>query len=102
LSCAINKANCLHDVGDFDAAVSLQRETLDQLQKALGVRHPDTLVCEGNLAITLRDAGRGAEAISLQRQVTGAMTDVVGTDHPNIRALLAWRLRNRDLEAQPT
>ena len=102
LSCAINKANCLHDAGGFDDAASLQRETLDRLQKTLGVRHPDTLICEGNLAIALRDSGRGAEAIVLQRQAIGGMTDVLGPDHPNIAALRAWRLRNRDLEAQPT
>jgi hypothetical protein len=66
------------------------------------MRHPDTLVCEGNLAIALRDSGRGAEAVALQRQVVLAMTEVVGADHPNVDALLAWRLRNRDLEAQPT
>jgi tetratricopeptide (TPR) repeat protein len=102
LSCAINKANCLHDAGGFDDAASLQRETLDRLQKTLGVRHPDTLICEGNLAIALRDSGRGAEAIVLQRQAIGGMTDVLGADHPSIGALRAWRLRNRDLEAQPT
>ena len=102
LTSAINKASCLHDIGDLDAAVSLQRETLDRLQKTLGMRHPDTLVCEGNLAITLRDSGRSAEAVALQRQVVLIMTEVVGADHPNVDALLAWRLRNRDLEAQPT
>jgi MinD-like ATPase involved in chromosome partitioning or flagellar assembly len=102
LSCAINKANCLHDAGDLDAAASLQRETLDRLHKTMGIRHPDTLVCEGNLAITLRDAGRSTEAISLQRQVALAMSEELGAEHPNVAALLAWRLRNRDLEAQPT
>jgi len=102
LICAINKASCLHNAGDLDAAASLQRETLDRLQKTLGIRHPDTLVCEGNLAITLRDSGRGAEAVTLQRQVLATMTEVVGADHPNVGALLTWRLRNRDLEAQPT
>jgi len=102
LSCAINKANCLHDAGDFDAAASLQRETLDRLQKTLGERHPDTLVCEGNLAITLRARGRHAEAVKVQNHVIASMTDVLGADHPNIAALRDWRLRNRDLEAQPT
>jgi tetratricopeptide (TPR) repeat protein len=102
LSCAINKASCLHDAGDFDAAASLQRETIDRLQKTLGVRHPDTLVCEGNLAITLRASGRAPEALTLQGKVLESMADVLGPDHPNIDALRAWRLRNRDLEAQPT
>lgn len=102
LSCAVNKASCLHDAGDFDAAASLQRETLDRLQKTLGVRHPDTLVCQGNLAVTLRAGGRGADAAELQRQAIGGMTDIFGADHPNISGLRAWRLRNRELEAQPT
>ena len=102
LSCAINKANCLHDTGDFDAAASVQRETLDRLQKTLGVRHPDTLVCEGNLAITLGASGQGAEAVPLQAHVIVSMTDVLGADHPIVGALRNWRLRNRDLEAQPT
>ncbi len=88
--------------GDLDAAVSLLRETLDQMQKTMGTRHPDTLVGEGNLAITLRDAGQGTEAIALQRQVVGVMAEGLGADHPNVDALFAWRLRNRDLEAQPT
>jgi tetratricopeptide (TPR) repeat protein len=102
LSCAINKANCLHDVGDFDAAAELQRDTLDRLQKTLGVRHPDTLVCEGNFAITLRATGRTEDAIALQSHVITNMIDVLGADHPNTSALRGWRLRNRDLEAQPT
>jgi cellulose biosynthesis protein BcsQ/tetratricopeptide (TPR) repeat protein len=102
LSCAVNKANCLYDAGDFDSAVSLQRDTLERLQKTLGERHPDTLVCEGNLAITLRGGGRTAEAVELQGHALSGMTDVLGPDHPNIGALLDWRLRNRELEAQPT
>jgi tetratricopeptide (TPR) repeat protein len=102
LSCAINKANCLHDAGDYDAALSLQRETLDRLRKTMTTRHPDTLVCEGNLAITLGASGRNADALSLQGKVIEALTDVLGADHPNIGALKLWRLRNRDLEAQPT
>ncbi len=102
LNSAINKASCLHDAGDLEGAATLQRETLDRLQKTMGLEHPDTLVCAGNLAITLRKSGGGAEAVALHRQVLAAMTEVLGPDHPNVSALLAWRLRNRDLEAQPT
>jgi hypothetical protein len=102
LSCAINKANCLHDAGDYDAAGSLQQETLDQLQKTLGQKHPDALVCEGNHASTLRANGRSAEAAALQARVISSTIDVLGADHPNVAALRIWRLRNRDLEAQPT
>jgi cellulose biosynthesis protein BcsQ/tetratricopeptide (TPR) repeat protein len=102
LSCAVNKANCLHDAGYFEAAASLQRETLDRLQKTLGIRHPDTLACEANLAITLHAAGQQAEALALQRRVIESMTDALEADDPNIAALRDWRLRNLDLEAQPT
>jgi tetratricopeptide (TPR) repeat protein len=102
LSCAINKANCLHDAGDHEGAMALQRETVGRLDKTLGGSHPDTLVCEGNLAITLRASGHGAEAEAGQAGVIARLADVLGAEHPNIGALREWRLRNRDLEAQPT
>ena len=57
LSCQINKANCLHDLGQLSDAETLLRETLERLRRTLGATHPDTQVCEANLAIMLRGLG---------------------------------------------
>ena len=52
LSCAINMANCLHDLGRFEEAEALAGQTRTQFAEVLGPLHPDTLVCEANLAVS--------------------------------------------------
>jgi Tetratricopeptide repeat len=102
LSCQVNKANCLHDLGRLAEAEILQRETADGMRKALRSNHPDTFICEANLAVILRAQGRSEEAEALRDRVIRGLRQVLGIEHPNVLALRDWRLQNRDLEAQPT
>jgi hypothetical protein len=102
LSCQINKANCLHDLGRLIEAESLQRETLERLRQTLGAWHPDTEVCEANLSIVLRAQQRTEDAEELKLQVITRLGKTLGNDHPSVTALREGRLQNRDLEAQPT
>jgi hypothetical protein len=102
LSCAVNVANCLSDLDQFEEAEALEAKTQDEFTAVLGAEHPDTLVCQANLAVTLHSAGRAAEATRLQQRVLASLTSVVGENHPNVTALRQWRRQNRDLEPQPT
>jgi len=47
LCCAINLANCHGDAGDLDAAEAMERQTVPQLQEALGDDHPDVNALHG-------------------------------------------------------
>jgi hypothetical protein len=102
LCCAVNRANCLHDLGRHAEAEAQLEDTLERLTKTLGSRHPDTLVCQANLAITIRAGGNTEEAIRLQQLVIAEMREALGEEHPNITAVRDWRVQNRDLEVQPT
>ncbi len=102
LTCAVNRANCLHDLGRLRDAETQLRETLDRFSKTLGPRHPDTLLCQANLAVLLRTSGKTEDAIRLQQLVMGELRDVLIEEHPSIVALREWRLQSRDLEVQPT
>ena len=93
LSCQINKANCLHDLGLSAEAESLQRDALERLNRTLGASHPDTQVCEANLAIVLRAQGRTEEGEALQLRVITGLGEALGNDHPSVTALREWRLQ---------
>jgi hypothetical protein len=101
-SCAINQANCLHDLQRLADAESLLSETHERLRMTLGDSHPDTLVCEANRAVVLRTQGRVDEAQALQLKVIAGLRQLLGTDHPSVTALRSWLLQNRELEVQPT
>jgi hypothetical protein len=101
LSCAINLANCLGDLGELAEAEDVERGTLPGLRGRLGPQHPDTLVCEANLAVTLYLAGREEQASELRDRVLAEMDLLLGEDHPNGILLREWERNNRDLEPQP-
>jgi hypothetical protein len=102
LSCAINRANCLHDLGRFAEAEAQLRAALDRLLRTLGRRHPDTLVCQANLAVNLRAGGKTEDAEQLRQTVTSDMRGFLAEEHSHIVALRGWRVQDRDLEVQPT
>jgi hypothetical protein len=103
LSCALTMANCLHDLGQFSAAVDLQRDTIARLRKILGDSHPDTLTAQGNLAIVMLAMGQEDDANRFRDQIAAAMTrPPLGDSHPSIVALRDWTLVNGELEPQPT
>merc|ERR1712147_393873 len=47
----------LRELGELEAATSLQREALDALIRTLGADHPSTLSSQCNLALMLQDSG---------------------------------------------
>jgi hypothetical protein len=98
LSCAINLANCLTDLEDLAQAEALERQTISELCKKLGTRHPDTLACEANLAITLRHAGRHTEAEQARTQTLEKLSQTLDPQHPDVQLLHDWWHINRDLE----
>jgi tetratricopeptide (TPR) repeat protein len=102
LSSEINRANYLHDLQRFSEAEHLQRETHERLRKTLLDTHPDTQVCEANLAVVLRARGRAEEAEAIRLKVITGLSHTLGNEHPSVAALRAWRLQDRNLEAQPT
>ena len=70
LSCAINKANCLHDLRAASRdAEGQQRETSSGCARCSARHHPDTQVCEANLAINLRAQGGTSEEAERLQQI---------------------------------
>jgi tetratricopeptide (TPR) repeat protein len=81
LMSANNLAITYADIGDTDTATKLQEYTLQESQKKLGERHPETLISKNNLAGSLakKDPER---AISLLREVIETSKVELGAAHP--------------------
>ena len=60
---------------------SLYEATLEGLKAALGLDHPNTLLCMHNLASTYLDAGRVADAVSLFQETLDREKAKLGRDH---------------------
>ncbi|MFI9019277.1 tetratricopeptide repeat protein [Streptomyces griseus] len=64
-----NLANALSDLGDYQQAADLPRETLADRERVLGPDHPDTLTSRNDLANTCaRLAGAGRRWWQLPRR----------------------------------
>ena len=93
----LNLAATYRDAGRLNEAISLHQENLDEVSRALGLDHPETLTLRHRLAGTYRDAGRLDEAIPLFEQNLTDFTRLAGPDHPETlasRATLAGVYRD--------
>ena len=77
--------------GDKESALRLNVEALALKGKALGSRHPDVGVSEGNLAIALTELGRNDEALVHTDRAISIVQEGLGAGHPD----LANQLSNR-------
>jgi cellulose biosynthesis protein BcsQ/tetratricopeptide (TPR) repeat protein len=100
LSCAINLANCMGDLGRHDEARALEDRTLTGLAR-FGTRHPDTLACQANLAISRRALSEQAEAARLHDAAVQALAEVLGKEHPEVGIVRAGVRLSRELEPEP-
>jgi tetratricopeptide (TPR) repeat protein len=74
-------AHASHDLGDYEAALELQEETLGRRTRVLGEDHPDTLQSKNDLAATLWSLGRYSEALPLSQETYDRRRRVLGEDH---------------------
>ena len=79
----LNLAATYRDAGRLDDAIPLYQENLDEVSRALGLDHPETLASRHRLARAYRDAGRLDEAIPLFEQNLTDFTRLAGPDHPH-------------------
>ncbi len=71
------------ELGRFDDAEPLVRDTLLRRQKVLSTDHPDTLVSLTNLGLFLRRKGDLVAAEPLMREAVERSRHVKGDDHPD-------------------
>ncbi|MEU4243726.1 FxSxx-COOH system tetratricopeptide repeat protein [Actinoplanes sp. NPDC026619] len=74
-------------------AIALGAETLDRLRQIRGDEHPETWMCAANLALD-REASR--------REVADRLAALLGADHPDVRAAVAGKRLECDIEPPPT
>ena len=79
----LNLAATYRDAGRLDDTIPLYQENLDEVSRALGLDHPETLASRHRLARAYRDAGRLDEAIALFEQNLTDFTCLSGPDHPH-------------------
>ncbi len=101
-----NLATVMEDLGRYDEAVPLYRETLDLYRQVLGPQHPDTLVSIGNLASVLERQSRYGEAEPLYREALDLCRQVLGAKHPTTLTSLnglaqVLQRQGRYAEAEP-
>jgi tetratricopeptide (TPR) repeat protein len=84
--------------GQVDEAEALYRRGLAQLERLLGIDHPDLAPPLNNLAVLLAKRGRTAEAAALHRRALAILEPCVASDHPT---LLACRDNLAALNADP-
>jgi hypothetical protein len=101
LSCAVNTANCLLDMGELANAEELMRKTDALLIATLGEDHPERLICGANLAIGIYQIGRIEEAVAARDLILEKLETIFGRDHPITRTVLQWRCVDSELELQP-
>ncbi len=79
-----------HGLGDYDGAVTLHREALEQRQRQLGNDHPKVADCLYGLATSLQEQNEFERAEEYHRQALGIRRRHLGEDHE----LVAQSLRN--------
>lgn len=69
-----------HEPGDFERAITIQREAIDILERTLGPDHSRLLMARTNLASMVRSAGRLDEAVALMRETHAAHVEFFGSE----------------------
>nr|WP_223187443.1 tetratricopeptide repeat protein [Streptomyces sp. CBMA29] len=80
---AVQVAQCVHETGDYAAAIALATLAGDTSQRLQGAAHPDTLTARHQQGDSLRRLGRLSEAEQLLRSVHHERTAVLGGEHPD-------------------
>jgi tetratricopeptide (TPR) repeat protein len=70
-------------LGKYDEAEKLNRRALEEREKELGDRHPDTLTSVNNLALVLQYQGKYDEAEKLSRRALEGTEKKLGAQHPD-------------------
>ncbi len=81
LAIAINLANLLRTMGEFDEALELAVRTVAAYPAAYGEEHPYRYGCLGNLALLRRVTGKLAEARRLDEQALAGLEVQLTRDH---------------------
>ncbi len=76
-----NLAGVLCSQGKYKAAEEIQRQTLQLMEKALGLEHPTTLTSMDNLALMLSDQGKYEAAEEMHQRALELMEKVLGPTH---------------------
>ena len=75
-------ANCLHELGRYQAAITIDEETL-RLRYHHGKEAKDTMQTQVNLACSLNRLGQFERAIALYRTVLTIRKKTLGDTHPD-------------------
>jgi hypothetical protein len=104
MACAVNRANCLHDLERLPSAESEHQmvgPADEERARPVASRHDPHEREPGVVDVTMRAAGRDHEASELHRQALSALTEKLGEDRPGVIAVKAWKLQDLDSEAPP-
>jgi len=82
LACCLNRASDLCATGSREEALTLAYDTVSDLQKVPGERHPTTLAAVNNLGVILNGCGDLAAACSLLERNLATLREVLGEQHP--------------------
>lgn len=70
------------ELGKYNEAVNLFRESINIAQQIFGVNHPDYATCLNNLALVYRSQGKYNEAMKLYKKSIDIDGKSLGTNHP--------------------
>jgi len=82
LACCLNLASDLYATGSREQALTLAYDTVRDLQKVPGERHPTTLAAVNDLGVILNGCGDPAAARSLLERNLATLREVLGEQHP--------------------
>ncbi|MBA4348538.1 MAG: kinesin [Thermodesulfovibrio sp.] len=100
------KAEKLYSQGRYNEAINYIKMSLDIVEKALGIEHPDVAESLHNLAVLYRLTSRYSEAEPLHKRSLEIYEKTLGKDHPDVATSLnnlaeLYRITGRYAEAEP-
>ncbi|KAF7357315.1 FabD/lysophospholipase-like protein [Mycena sanguinolenta] len=72
-----------NEAGEYKESAGMLETVLEEENRLLGDKHPDTLVTMGNLASTYSDLGEYGKASVLQMAVLEKQKQILGDNHPD-------------------
>ncbi|MEU1039630.1 FxSxx-COOH system tetratricopeptide repeat protein [Streptomyces sp. NPDC005551] len=75
-------ANVLRSQGEYQAARTMDEDTLARQRELLPEGHPSILITSGSVAADLRALGRFKEALDLDLRIYRGFREIFGEDHP--------------------
>lgn len=71
------------NLGQYQDAMHLEKQTLELRKRKLGHEHPDTLQKMGRLSVYYSKVGQYQETMRLGRQAVEAQRRILGPAHPD-------------------